>query len=133
MMKRFFGFSFGERFHFTSLHFTSLHFTPLYFTSRRSSEHRVWLGSFDRWVPKNMAFQGTTQTNSSFHVSRLLDDLGQQLSLVGALEQKQPGLRHVFELGLDNVLVRVPNRQLVLSDTLLQKLECLAELGGKVC
>lgn len=48
--------------------------------------------------------------------------------MVGALEQAHPGLRDLFEAGLNDVLALVSDRQLALGDGLLEKLQALGEL-----
>lgn len=53
--------------------------------------------------------------------SRLLgNDVCKKLALVGALEQKHPGLRDTVKSGVHNVLAFVANRQFAFLDALLE-------------
>jgi len=67
----------------------------------------------------------------SLFITRLLE-LGEQLALVGSLEQSHPGLGDLLERGLDNVLTLVPNLELSLGNSLLEKLKPFGPLVGIV-
>jgi hypothetical protein len=90
----------------------------------------MWLASFHRWVSKDIEFK----KNARFihcSCSRLLD-VCDKLALVGALEQKHPGRRHIFEFRLHNVFVLSRDSQSAILNTLLEQLDGLGPLISEV-